>query len=608
MSENKKTFKESPGSLRPSQLITTFGPGSIAQLEHDSVLIMGLEYWGNFDKFSKVLQHPYLESVLKVDRFLMPVSVEKMQTIPCKSFPKWGVCSRCGNLERHKDAPADLKKFFKCSDCGGELYPSRFVTTCEKGHLDEFPWIEWVHSIDEEKKGCQNPKDPKLKFRSKGLSVGLGDYVVKCEDCGLERSCANATSFQGLQGIVDSCSGSSPWLGNATEKCENEEHVPSKVFGIQTRSSSLYYPSTISALFIPEWLHPIQKTISENKDKIKGMLDMNSTKEISERSTLFSTLRAPDGKYSVEEIQKHLDKRFSGDELLGRNATELQIREKEFHNLKNSESEDFDGGDLLNINDVPLNDFLKKYVENLKQVKRITEIRVIRGFTRGNAPDPYSEEEDNQIHFCKISKRKTDWLPAVENKGEGIMFSLNEEKLRTWENMPEIINRCKPTINAYQKWAQQRKWSKHEVITPRYLLLHTLSHVLIRQLSYLSGYSESSIRERIYRGEKYNGILIFTASPASDGSLGGLVRQGETRKFEKIFRTAIIRSKRCSRDPLCAEDNPMEKISAPLHTRLNGSACYGCALLPETSCENINRLLDRQLLFNENYGFFNDIT
>ena len=154
---------------------------------------------------------------------------------------------------------------------------------------------------------------------------------------------------------------------------------------------------------------------------------------------------------------------------------------------------------------------------------------------------------------------------------------------------------------------ENRNWKKHEELMPRYLLLHTLSHVLIRELAHLSGYNESSIRERIYRGEKYNGILLYTASPASDGSLGGLVRQGESRKFGKILRSAINKSKYCSRDPLCAEDNPIEKIEAPLHTRLNGSACYGCALLPETSCENINRLLDRQLLFNEDYGFFSDI-
>jgi len=606
MSDQPRKFRESPGSLRPSQLTTTFGPGSIAQLEHDSVLVMGLDYWGDFEKFSKVLHHPYLELVQKVDKFLMPISVEKMQTIPCKSFPKWGVCSKCSNLQRHKDAPADGKRFFKCDNCGGELYPARFAITCDKGHLDEFPWVEWAHSEGEEGQRCNNP-NPKMKFYAKGFSAGLGDYVVHCDECGLERSCSGATSYQGLTGIVDACNGSRPWLGNTTEKCETDQHVPSPVYGVQIRSSSLYYPSTISALYIPEWLHPVQIKISENKDQLKGMLDMNTPDEIAEKATLFSTLKQPEGKYSVDEIKNHIEKRFSGDNLLGRNPTELQIRDKEFFNLKDSDTADFDGGDLLDINDVPLDDFLEPYVENLKQIKRITEIRVIRGFTRGNAPDPYSQEEDKEIHFCEISKRKTDWLPAVENKGEGILFSLNEDKLREWENKPEIIRRCKPTIQAYHSWAENRNWKKHEELMPRYLLLHTLSHVLIRELAHLSGYNESSIRERIYRGEKYNGILLYTASPASDGSLGGLVRQGETRKFGKILLSAINKSKYCSRDPLCAEDNPIEKIEAPLHTRLNGSACYGCALLPETSCENINRLLDRQLLFNEEYGFFSDM-
>jgi hypothetical protein len=321
----------------------------------------------------------------------MPISVEGMQTIPCRSFPKWGVCSRCGNLRKHKEAPADGKRIYRCDDCGGEIYPSRFAVVCEKGHIDEFPWNEWAHSKAEDDVECTR-SNTKLKFRAKGISPGLGDYVVHCEECGSERSCAGATSHDGLHEIVEACSGSTPWLGNKTEECKTEHHVPSKVYGVQIRSTSLYYPSTIGALYIPEWLHPIQKQISDNKEKIKGMLDMNSTQDIAQKSTIFSTLRQPEGKYSIQEINEHLEKRFYNTNLLGRNPTELQIRDKEFRNLMSSDTSDFEGGDLLDINDVQLTDSLTKHLDKLKQIKRITEIRVIRGFTRGLAPDPYSQE------------------------------------------------------------------------------------------------------------------------------------------------------------------------------------------------------------------------
>ncbi len=597
-------FSESPGGLRPSQITTTFGPGSLVQMEHDSVIVMGLDTWSKSDKHYKKLSHPYLEEILGKDHFRMPRSIGKSRVISCKSFPIWGVCSniKCCRLQRHKEAPPDGKKIFKCDDCSEELYPARFVVMCKNGHLDEFPWIDWAHSKSSEEHQCSSP-NPKLRFRARGNSPGLSDYYVKCDDCGAQRTCGGATSYEGLRDIVVGCSGRSPWLGNKTDTCVDENDQPTPVYGVQTRSTSLYYPLSISALYIPEWLHPIQKIITENKDKIRGMLEMSDFAQIAEKSTTFAQARE---KYSIAEIIQHLEKRFTLKKRLGKNSTELQIREREFSDLMSS---DFDGDEHLEISDVEISDTLKQYVTKLKKIKRITEIRVIRSFTRGDAPDPYSPEEDKDIHYCPISRQNQDWYPAVENKGEGILFTLNEEKLRRWEESPKVRARCGATIEAFETWALQRKWKKHENLTPRYLLLHTLSHALIRELSNLSGYNEASIRERIYRGEKYNGILLYTASPSSDGSLGGLVRQSDARKFERLLELSIAKSKHCSRDPLCAEDDPVEKKenNVPVHARLNGSACYGCALLPETSCENINRLLDRRLLFDEDYGFFREL-
>ena len=164
-------------------------------------------------------------------------------------------------------------------------------------------------------------------------------------------------------------------------------------------------------------------------------------------------------------------------------------------------------------------------------------------------------------------------------------------------------------LESFNEWAKTREWNIPETRRPRYVLLHTLAHALIRELSISSGYNEASIAERIYEGNNHNAILLFTASSSSDGSLGGLVRKAKHGQFLSILENAIQKSKYCSRDPLCIEDDPYEKKQRgiPVHTRLNGAACYACTLIPETSCNEFNRLLDRKFLFDDEVGFFRDI-
>ena len=180
--------------------------------------------------------------------------------------------------------------------------------------------------------------------------------------------------------------------------------------------------------------------------------------------------------------------------------------------------------------------------------------------------------------------------------------------MKSWESNPHVEKRCRSIINGFLQWAQDRHWNPQEIFRPRYLLLHTLAHMLIRELSISSGYNIASIRERIYRSSEYNGVIIYTASPSSDGSLGGLVKIGKKNHFKSLLSNTINHAKRCSRDPFCIDDDPQkkERVGAPPNTRLNGSACYACSLLPETSCENSNRLLDRKLIHDPKIGYFGD--
>lgn len=577
-----------PGTLRPSQVITSFGPGSVAQMAYDSVMIMGFDLWDRSDAHFKRLNHPYLEEVLDKRYFKMPLAADGPGAITCMSFPAWGVCSntKCRRLQSHGNEPPNGPAF-ACTDCGRNLHPAPFVLMCGNGHMDEFPWIEWAHGPDGE---CDNPS---LRLRSRGKRLDNADRIVECDTCGKQRWCGGATSAVAIKKIIDGCTGRRPWLGDS-EGCNAEGREGMR--GVSIRAASLYYPSVIAALSVPEWSHPVQITIGKKLESIGDMRDIVGDADIAGHS-LFEKHRK---RYTIHEIAEQIKKRFAKGKL-GENPSELHIRQKEYDGLIDGE---FDGKELQ-IHDSPLEGVVHTYVDKLRQIARITEIRAISGFTRGVPPDPYSP--GSAAGYCPISAGNPDWAPAIENKGEGLLFAVSETRLAEWESRPDVARRCNPLMEAYERWTSKLGWSPRH-LSPRYLLLHTLSHAMIREVAYLSGYGEASIRERIYSDGRARGIMLYTANPSADGSLGGLVRQGRAENFEHILWSAVRRSGSCFRDPLCADEDPAEKkrsgISA--HARVNGAACYGCALLPETSCENFNQLLDRRLLFDGEYGFFGD--
>lgn len=605
-----ETFIPSPGSVRPSQLITTFGPGSIIQVENDSVIVLGIDYWFNKENEEKNFQrlsHPFLESKLGVDHFKTPRSVGRNNVIPCRSFPTWGVCRFCKRMQKHSKIPRE--KLFRCDFCKNKpvLLPARFITICDNGHLDEFPWIEWAHSKPETGIGeiCDNPK---LKFLAGGDGQSLADYRVKCDTCKSQRNCGDAVSQNGLEKIIPACNGSSPWLGISKPCRDKESGLTAHVRGIQVRAASIHYPVITSAIYIPEWLHPIQDVIAEEKKTIlslKSATPPMSHKQIAQQMPFFEYFRNQPG--GVDEIEKHLDKRFALKSELSKHATEKEVRDVEYSNLKDADDGFSDEKKLIEVEDVKIDEELEPFLNKLTKLKRITEVKVLRAFTRNLAPDPYSSDKSQKTEYCKIYRgQKPYWLPAVENKGEGIFLTLNEDRLKKWENDSKVQERCNSTIDGFREWAQQQDWEVEQSFLPRYLLLHTLSHAIIRELANSSGYSEASIQERLYHGENQCGILLYTSTSSSDGSLGGLVRKGDLFEFSKLLEGVRRNANRCSRDPLCGEDDPIKKKEnkvAP-HARINGAACYGCILLPETSCENFNKLLDRTLLVDENYGFF----
>jgi len=252
---------------------------------------------------------------------------------------------------------------------------------------------------------------------------------------------------------------------------------------------------------------------------------------------------------------------------------------------------------------------LRPYLEDVILVRRLREILALRGFRR-ILPEPpeagdqlsagYSLEND-----CVRLSKSTDirWLPAIELLGEGIFIRLREDRLSEWER--ENAHRYDNMRRRLENSIVRCDW-----FSPRYVLLHTLSHLLIRQLSVECGYSGASIKERIYSsipGSEVNmaGILIYTSSSDSDGSLGGLVRNGLPDAFENIFLNMLQNASWCSSDPVCIQSEAQGLES------LNYAACHACALLPETSCEMRNCLLDRCAVTgsfeNRDRGYFGNL-
>jgi hypothetical protein len=228
---------------------------------------------------------------------------------------------------------------------------------------------------------------------------------------------------------------------------------------------------------------------------------------------------------------------------------------------------------------------LTSRVVGVGQVRRVREVRALRSFQRHDpGADPISAD-------LGPDRRRKPVYPAIEMFGEGIFLRFDEDRLSDWENIPEVRNRAGILIQRRidSPWAHRL-----DVPEPRFIALHTIAHLLVRRLAFASGYASASLQERIYahsdRPDHTAGILIYTAAGDAQGTLGGLVRLGEPGKFFPLLLAALNDADVCSNDPVCIESDRQGS------SHLNLSACHGCALISETSCETANRLLDRQLV------------
>ena len=307
-----------------------------------------------------------------------------------------------------------------------------------------------------------------------------------------------------------------------------------------------------------------------------------------------------------DEFYQAILQREKGEDMIAKVSEEMsedEYRLAEYNVIKNSSGSDSQRFFSKNYGIENYNYVIQKYFKSITLVHKLQETRAFVGFSR-------VEPKEMSITESKKMLRLGDenWLPAIQVQGEGIFFEFNKEELEKWAKQPKIKRRVQKLQVAFKK--SRVGITSTGDLKPEFLLIHTFAHLLINQLSFECGYGSSSLRERIYCEKTENkldmyGVLIYTASGDSEGSLGGLVRQGEAGKLEDTIKNAINNAMWCSSDPVCIQSVGQGPESCNL------AACHNCALLPETCCELGNRLLDRGVVVGDlsdtTIGFFSDL-
>ena len=563
------------GELRPNQIITTFGPGAIVDAVKDSVTVLDTNYWQT--KGNKIIDGR-LASYLGVDCFYMPRS-SRYGDLPVTTFPYMHVCSNlgCGRIFDARDN-FNLERYLRfgitCPDCQRPAYPSRFITICEKGHMSDFPWHWWTHRGDCNCKG-------QLRLYSTGNTSTLADMWVECT-CGAKRSMSGATQKDNFEG--QHCPGLHPFRPRSKrEKCDRDV-IPS-----QRGASNVYFSVTRSAISIPPWVNPLHNLIDEHFRLLVEMRELIGEEGINKIYEKYFS------EYPRDEFDVALAKRL--DDI------------KEFTEIKRMEYDAITHHDdpvyrcnkkHFKAEEDPLPQYLTSYFSRIIRITRLREVKVLLGFTRVDAPDPDADEQPNIVYLNKGSKGER-WLPAVDINGEGVFIEFNQDSLKTWLSNEKVSALSKAYESGYKAYCDSREWKVTALRNAVYTLIHTFSHLLIKQMSMESGYSSTAIRERIYFGDKMAGVLLYTGSPDKEGSLGGLVELGAIEHMIPIMRNAFQEALLCTNDPECLHNQPNGE-------NINGAACHSCCMISETACENGNRMLDRGLVVpiaeREDQSFF----
>ena len=645
--------------VRRAQLIAPFGVGAMmVSTQGVSLICCGLDHWFPSEASRPVNLTDFLvpewrlERRLGVEELRLPPdfresdrsSSERLANtwlkVPFLRFPQWHVCPSCGALEHlplHHRGPTDCPRprhDGASKKWRPKLVQVRFVAICEKGHLQDFPWREWLHR--DESTNCQGA----LTLSSAGGS-DLGSLWVNCE-CGARRSLSGITSGGGgtspdsasgdpgethlpvLSGTLNSsgdpylCRGTRPWHGETRPTSLGCGHP---LVGSLRGATNLHYANVVSSIFLP-------RDQDRDVERIIAILEspgvrngIRMAREVGIEFTAAQAKMFANGQlngYSDERVERAMAQLTDdGPDDVGErteDVDEVSFRRQEHAMLRKERT----GDDLIVRPEVLTAGAASTLpgVSRLCAVEKLRETRVMTGFSRLRPDTGSSRREVNEPLLWKKLPTDRRWLPAYVTNGEGIYLELDEALVRQWERRESVQERFsrlrRNQAIAHRRRAGTTDVEDGEVVTPRFVLLHTLSHLLMNRLVFECGYSSAALRERLYASDDPNmpmaSVLIYTASGDSEGTMGGLVRMSRPDRFAQVLADAISEARWCGSDPVCMELGR----SGQGPDSCNLAACHNCSLVPETSCESFNRYLDRWTIVGEvtgdgSEGFFSSL-
>lgn len=602
------------------------GVGSLIETTDNSIIIETFDEWGYGDLNEKLAHY-----IIKDDRLLQRLknrfpNLKNLVAIPtdrdsflhnvspkASYFPKWFYCTRCNRFANYSEwkkrwtASGKKTDFFnppKCSnrDCKeNHLEQIRFVMTCRNGHIHDLPWEFWNNRLLSDRSQQTDEENEDINEKSSGPQLDFSKpccesqdliYKISRENTELSgiwvecKSCKKKANLKGIFNFEQTCLGKKYWLKPDNGKF-HEEICNAKTSVKLKTSNSVYYANSLGSLYIPEMQNPLSTEIR---------IDIDNMVECGQ----FTTEQI----VQLVSIQKKIDKKLIEQYL---ETGEIKYipdniyRETEYKYFLEKEQPD---NKQIKFCVIDCSEQIHGF-SKLVKIDKLKRTTVQTSFTRNEPIDvdsilQNSTDYEYTVQRQSVSKNNFDTktLPALESYGEGILFVLDEPKLKQWEQQQEIIERTEKIKSN----AENADWKSHQIIakslTPRKVLIHTLSHLLMRELEYVCGYPASSLSERLFVSETMHGFLI-SAFDGTVGYLGGLSNLcNDLENLNNIINSAIFRATDCSSDPICIESEGQGV------GQLNLAACHSCTLTPETTCELSNLYLDRKLVVSKEYGFF----
>lgn len=629
------------GSARPSSLLYTYGPGAVMDLPGFSVMPAGLDDWEPIWKRREFIPTILEPRLLNVVRLHLGNQVDGLRPfpwqpkkganstegndlgLPARVFPQWFRCTGCdylGPLPRfsytntHPFRP-DLAQFThkNCPGRGGHragstgrkrespAVPAQHLLTCTNGHLDEFPYRLWVHKGNK----CPKAELPDLKMRDANVGKSVGS-IIACASCGATRSMAEAQGAAGRDKLPQECRGRHPHLNAFDTGCDARPAI------IMMGASNLWFPSTQSIIVMP-------RTDAEEKealaDTLRIELGVDQVRQFAEQIVVVRALAVArkidlagvtddDLAVAIANVLAPADpEEVRQEKLAAWDPVELLVPEWRYLQKPGLFPQQQNSNGLM-VTEAQRSPAMHPRITRVVAVNQMKRVNAVLGFTR---LDEMDRVNDLVSRLVKLTRNgKPTWVPATEDRGEGIFLQLDLKAVDEWERA--IL--ASPLWEAHRRSHLRnfrRRYSETAKIVnpdtrlpaPRYWLLHTLAHTLIRQMAMSSGYGAASLTERIYgwtaapQREAAAGLLICTTASDSEGTLGGLVALSDPTRLHGLVVSALRRAARCSSDPVCAMRTPSDPEDF-----LHGAACHACAFASETSCEKANRFLDRRFLLN----------